>query len=330
MSARGRIRFVFRASVTTALTLSTLAGTPFCTGVALAQPAKVPKRPTPEAEAREAMQSGIALFGRGDAKGALREYERAKRLVPAANLPYRYAAEALSSLDRPREAAENLRTYLQKNPAVSDAEQVQKRIVEIEAKLSRGDLAVRAARAGARARIDGQAVYDLPHDFSLPAGEHTVVVEGDGYVRLEQRVQIVAGKRDELFVTLVPKPGERGPTPVPTPTPPALRERAATAWPTVGAVGIGLGAAAVIVGAVVDATALGAAFDDVDAAARAGDPRLTDEQSAARGLRTGVQVTYVAGVVTLVAGAAVLLLAPHHMDATDTRAATRSPFSFRF
>ena len=44
-------------------------------------------QPSEEAEAREAMQRGILLFGKGDAEGALREYERAMRLVPAANLP---------------------------------------------------------------------------------------------------------------------------------------------------------------------------------------------------------------------------------------------------
>lgn len=319
-SARNFSRF--QATLLSVLVASSVPSVALTAKTAHAQPAAL----SPEAEAREAMQTGIALFGRGDAEGALREYERAKRLVPAANQPYRYAAEALASLGRFREATDNLRTYLEKNPTVSDAEAVRKRIVELEAKASRGDLALRSTVVGARARVDDQETYELPHEFSLGAGEHTVTVEREGYVRLEQRVQVTAGKRAELLVSLV-----REATKLPdVPKPETRRERVGTIWPIVGGVGLGVGAATVIAGLIVDATALGTKLDAVDAAARVGDPGLLDVQSEARGLRTGVQVTYVAGLVTLVAGVAVLLLAPHH-EYVETRPNTaQGPFTFHF
>jgi tetratricopeptide (TPR) repeat protein len=282
---------------------------------------------SPESEARSAMQTGITLFGRGDAEGALREYERAKRLVPKANLPYRYAAEALVALGRHREAVDNFRGYLEKNPTVSDAETVRRRIAELEERLSRGVLSLRATVVGALARVDDHEPTLLPHDFSLSVGEHKVVVEHEGYLRLEQRIEVVAGKREELLVSLVaePKTTRHPEPPLETPKP----TRTTTVWPTVGAVGIAVGATTFVVGAIVDATALGAKFDAVDAAARVGDSRLESLQDETRGMRTGVQVTYVVGLVTLVAGAAVLLFAPHHVD-TTSRSAARGPLTFRF
>jgi hypothetical protein len=281
---------------------------------------------SPESEARAAMQTGITLFGRGDAEGALREYERAKKLVPKANLPYRYAAEALVALGRPREAIDHFRGYLDKNPNVSDAEAVRRRIAELEEKLTRGVLSLRATVSGTHARVDDQDPTLLPHDFSLAVGEHKVVVEHEGYLRLEQRIEVLAGKREELLVSLVaePKAARR-----PEPPPEKRRETPTTVWPTVGAVGLALGATTLVVGAIVDATALGAKYDAVDAAASVGDPRLVGLQDETRGMRTGVQVTYVAGLVTLVAGAAVLLFAPRHVD-TMPRTAAHGPLGFRF
>ncbi|NOU30499.1 MAG: tetratricopeptide repeat protein, partial [Polyangiaceae bacterium] len=91
-----------------------------------------------ENEARQAMQRGINLYGRGDAQGALAEYERAKALVPDANLPYRYAAEALLTLGRTSEAIANLEGYLKQNPNVSDAEAVRSRIDALREKLAPG------------------------------------------------------------------------------------------------------------------------------------------------------------------------------------------------
>lgn len=258
-------------------------------------------QPSEEAEAREAMQRGILLFGKGDAEGALREYERAMRLVPAANLPYRYAAEAKLSLGRVREAIADLKTYLEKNPQVSDAAAVSARIAELEARASRGDLAISATVEGATAAVDHEPKVRLPHTMALTAGDHVVVVEKTGYVTVEQKVRVTAGTRDTLVVSLVPV-AER---PAPRPEAPVR-----TAWPVVGITALAVGGATLLAGGLVDVTALGAKRDELTRAADAGDPRLVEIQDEARSLRTGVQVTYVVGLVTAAAGAAIWLFAP--------------------
>ncbi len=255
-----------------------------------------------EAEAREAMQRGIALFGKGDAEGAIREYERAMRLVPTANVPYRYAAEAKASLGRLREAIADLEAYLAKNPGVSDAAAVRARIAELEARATRGELALSATVDGAAARVDDAPPVALPADLTLAAGDHAVVVEKDGYLTVRQVVTVVSGKRDRLVVAL-------SPTPAPPPTP-ARRPSAAppaNPWPTVGLVGVAVGGAALATGGILDVTALGARFDAVDRAASAGDPRLPEIQDEARALRTAVQITYGAGLAIALAGAALYL-----------------------
>lgn len=263
--------------------------------------------PSDETRAREAMQAGITAFGRGDAEAALREYERAKQLVPSANLPYRYAAEALLSLGRNREAIENLKAYLDKKPDVSDADAVRARIRDLEEKGTRGDLALRSTVPGAIVRVDGNEPHVLPFEVALPAGEHAVAVESEGYVKLEQKVTVVAGRRTELVTSLVPLERPRPDAP-PPPSP-----LVATAWPTVGVVALGIGAAGFVAAVAVDAAALGPKLGDLDRAAREGDPRTAQIQSEAVGLRTGAQVAYVASVVTIVAGAAILIFAPHHV-----------------
>lgn len=257
-----------------------------------------------EAEAREAMQRGIALFGKGDAEGAIREYERAMRLVPSANVPYRYAAEAKVSLGRLREAIADLEAYLAKNPQVSDAAAVRARIAELEARATRGELALSATVDGAAARIDDGPPVALPADLTLAAGEHAVVVEKDGWLTVRQSVTIVSGKRDRLVVALSPRPAAPPPTPDPLPSPPPPTS---SPWPLVGLAGVAVGGATIAVGGILDVTALGARFDAVDRAASVGDPRLVEIQDEARALRTAVQITYGAGLGLAIAGAALYL-----------------------
>lgn len=257
-----------------------------------------------EAEAREAMQRGIALFGKGDAEGAIREYERAMRLVPSANVPYRYAAEAKVSLGRLREAIADLEAYLAKNPQVSDAAAVRARIAELEARATRGELALSATVDGAAARIDDGPPVALPADLTLAAGEHAIVVEKDGWLTVRQSVTIVSGKRDRLVVALSPRPAAPPPTPDPLPSPPPPTS---APWPLVGLAGVAVGGATIAVGGILDVTALGARFDAVDRAASAGDPRLVEIQDEARALRTAVQITYGAGLGLAIAGAALYL-----------------------
>jgi tetratricopeptide (TPR) repeat protein len=88
-----------------------------------------------EGEAKAAMKRGMAAFARRDAEAALAEYKKAQKLVPDANLPHRYAAEALVELERYEEAVQEYETYLRIKPDVSDAAEVQKRMDHARARI---------------------------------------------------------------------------------------------------------------------------------------------------------------------------------------------------
>lgn len=253
------------------------------------------------------MQRGIALFGRGDAEGALREYERAEALAPAANLPYRYAAEAWISLGRTREAIANLEAYLRKRPDVSDADAVKRRIEELEKSLP-GALVLRSDAPRAIARIDGNEPRSLPLEIELAPGPHVVVVESDGFRKSERVVRVLGHERVEVSVPL-----ER----VTPPVTPAAREGERTAWPTVGIVTMALGATALTTAAIVDATALGASYRELERSAQTGASDLVAVRDQTRDLRTGLFVTYGVGVTGVVVGTCILLFAPSRGPARD-------------
>jgi tetratricopeptide (TPR) repeat protein len=265
------------------------------------------------------MQRGIALFGRGDAEGALREYERAEALAPAANLPYRYAAEAWISLGRTREAIASLEAYLRKRPDVSDADAVKKRIEELEKSLP-GTLVLRSDAPRALARIDGNDPRALPLELDLPPGPHVLVVESEGYRKSERVVRVPGHERLELTVAL-----ERAAPLAPPVREPHESER--TAWPTVGLVTLAIGATAFTTAAIVDATALGASYRELERASQAGSSDLVDVRNQTRDLRTGLLVTYGVGVAGVLVGTGILLFAPSR---SQTRSAWIHMASGRF
>lgn len=251
-----------------------------------------------EAEARQAMQRGINLYGRGDAQGALAEYERAKALVPDANLPYRYAAEALLALGRTAEAIANLEGYLKQNPNVSDAEAVRSKIAALREKLAPGHVRVRASAAGAKVRVDGGPPQNLPADLELSPGPHTLSAEHPAFRPSERMVMVVGGKSIDVLVTLEAAPA---------PPPPA---RDPSPWPTVGVVAAAAGGAVIGTAVVLDLSVLRARFDDVEHAAARSDPGLVAYQDDARTTRTAVQITYVVGIGLVAAGLGLFFFAP--------------------
>ncbi len=251
-----------------------------------------------ETEARQAMQRGINLYGRGDAQGALAEYERAKALVPDANLPYRYAAEALLTLGRTEEAIANLEGYLKQNPNVSDAEAVRSKIAALREKLAPGHVRVRSNAAGAKVRVDGGPAQDLPANLELAPGPHMLSAEHPAFRPSERMVMVVGGKSTDVVVTLEASP---------SPPPPA---RETSPWPTVGLVAAAAGGAALGTALVLDLTVLRARFDDVEHAAARNDAGLVAYQDDARTTRTAVQVTYVVGIGLLAAGLGLFFFAP--------------------
>src|SRR5258706_3352115 len=110
-----------------------------------------------EWEAQRAMERGMKARSRGDLASALTAFEEAQKLVPEANLPYRFGAEVLEALGRWEPAVQSYRRYLEIKPGVSDAEKVRAKIAELRALRLDGIVDVSCQPAGARVFLDGGA-----------------------------------------------------------------------------------------------------------------------------------------------------------------------------
>jgi tetratricopeptide (TPR) repeat protein len=100
-------------------------------GSAMCSAERPSSSPEAIAEAQQAMERGIEARTRGELTLAVAEYRRAASLVPDANLPHRYAAEALVELGRREEAIASYETYLRIRPNVQDAPDVRARLTEL-------------------------------------------------------------------------------------------------------------------------------------------------------------------------------------------------------
>jgi tetratricopeptide (TPR) repeat protein len=252
--------------------------------------------PSTEQKAREAMERGVALFGRGEAEAALREYALAKTHAPLANVPYLYAAEALIALGRYREAVTELEGYIAKNPKVSDRADVEARIKTLRREHFPGRVRFEWTKpvvGEVSVTIDNVPVVP-PQVLELAAGTHRLHITGAG-VEPEDRTISVVGE-EERAELLVAKARARS-------------SPAATLWPTVGWAGIGTGAVVFATGFVLDLTLLKTRADAADAAWKSGVNVEAARQSA-NAARAGVLITYGVGIVLAAAGTLVLLFAP--------------------
>jgi tetratricopeptide (TPR) repeat protein len=281
-----------------------------------------------EREAQLSMQRGIALFGRGDAEGALREYESAKILAPAANIPYLYAAEAQTKLGHPALAIENLETYLAKNPQVSDADEARARIKALRAELP-GSLRVVIFPPSAKvdAVVDRSVRLENERLLMLKPGVHSLSVRAAGFERYEQDVTIEASKAHELVISLTTLIQDSAPRLVPETPARVSKPSSSSGWLWTGGTLLGAGAVGFAGSILVDAEALRKSFDRLDDATNRGDPQLASFQSDTRSLRTGLQVAYVASAVIALSGLAVILLRPSSTSPPRAKAAWGSAAS---
>lgn len=264
-----------------------------------------------EQEARSAMRRGVAAFGRGDAEKALEEYESAKRLVPNANAPYLYAAEALMALARWEEAVRNLEGYLAKSPAVSDRDDVRTRIARIRAEHYPGRVTIAADVAEATVTFDGES-RGTARTLEARPGRHRVELRAPAHETVVQEVDVVGDREVALTFAL---PEERRTEAPPT----APSSSAASPWRTAGWITAGAGATVLLVTTVVDAAVLGPKIDDYRAAADRGDPSARELHDDATGLRSLAIAGYVTGAVVTAAGLGLALFAPRSSQAPAAR-----------
>lgn len=299
--------------------VSIFVGISLCLAVAPAAYA-APERENSEEIARQEVRRGLALFGKGEARAALVEFEAAALHAPHANGPHRYAAECHATLEEWDAAIAEYEKYLAIDPTVSDADKVRARIEALRAR-KLGHLAVSADVDGI-AIVDGETEVPVrgaasgAHEggVDLQPGEHSIVFRPTGAASggLSRPITVAAGKTSNLHFQ----------APVgATPPPPRVVERAQSRRPLQPvAVGLAVGGATVLLtAAVLDATWVHSNLADYDAATRStgnyrpdGRPTnaIADARTAATRSQGIVLGGYILGTAAALSGLAIYALGP--------------------
>lgn len=269
----------------------------------LARAADVPALPAPTAEERETeartlVRRGLAAHARGEHEAALADYEQAAALVPDANLPWLYRAEALRALGRADAAVAAYERYLAMDAMVVDAAAVRSRIEELRAK-RRGTAIVRTTPNGANVRDEdlGTMLGQTPLTVLLAQGRHRLAIVRAGFVTQHLELDVVAAETQHHALVLVAVQPTRAHSASP------CRGR------RVGGVVLGgVGLAGLAIGAFLDAAVAGAARSDFQVARDSGDnaaAATANDRYQSAGLGAGT--AYVLGSALTVAGGAVAL-----------------------
>ncbi len=261
------------------------------------------------------MKRGLAAFARHEVEAALAEYKKAQKLVPDANLPHRYAAEALVALERWEEAIQEYETYLRIKPDVSDAVEIRRRMDSARAKID-GTIELTSSPPGATVFIDGGATkagVTPIAGLKLRRGPHTIVLQLSGRRDVVLSPTVKGGESLALAANFA-EPTQHAETPV-IPAHDALRPAdTSKTRTTIGGIALGLGGAALGTTLVLDGIVLPSKLDSFEDKRRADDPTAGETLSDARTLQTVTIVGYAAGAALAATGLA-LVLWPRKSDA---------------
>jgi tetratricopeptide (TPR) repeat protein len=257
------------------------------------------------AEAQAAMERGIAAATAGDPTAALAEYARAAELVPEANLPHRYAGEALESLARFAEAIESYELYLKKNPQVKDRAMIEARIQRLRAKHFDAEISITCRPLAGDVYLDDgpDKIGTTPLSaIAVRAGEHRFRIRRPGYEDATYELRLAAGSSVAIPCELKPLRSEH-----PSAPPPAEPATSGDPRKTWGFIAVGTGATLLVGSLVLDLTWLGSTIDDFHSAAARGDGSARGLEQRAHTLQTTLVITYVTGAVLTATGAGLLL-----------------------
>lgn len=257
-----------------------------------------------EAEAKAAMKRGLAASARHDTETALAEYRKAQKLVPDANVPHRYAAEALVELERYEEAIHEYETYLRIKPDVSDAPEIRRRMESARGKIE-GTIELTSSPSGATVFVDGNATkagITPIAGLKLRRGPHTIVLQLSG----RRDVKLSPVVRGGEALALAANFADPAPPDAPPP-PPRERSEPSKARTTLGWIALGAGGAVLGAALVVDTVVLSSKFDSFENKRRVDDPTAHDALSEAETLQTMAVVGYAAGAALAVTGLVLVL-----------------------
>jgi tetratricopeptide (TPR) repeat protein len=161
------------------------------------------QEPTTEqrAHARELYGQGQAAYTAGHYQEALDAYQAAFREVqnPLVLLGVALAQE---HLDQRAEARVTLERYLILRPDAPDRAAIETRIAALPAPTT-GTVHVDCTPAGASIELDGHAIGTGTAETTTPAGAHTLRVSLTGHEPITRQIDVTAGHRVDLDLTLV-------------------------------------------------------------------------------------------------------------------------------
>ncbi len=282
-----------------------------------------PERENSDEIARQEVRRGLALFGKGEARAALVEFEAAALHAPNANGPHRYAAECHATLEEWDAALAEYEKYLAIDPTVSDADKVRARMEALRTR-KLGHLVISAEVAGT-AVVDGLTEVPLsgatsgPHEgqVDLAPGEHSIVFRPAAGAAggVTRPITLASGKTSTVHFQA---PVEVGPPP----TAPRVVDRTPQTRRPLQPLAIGLvagGATVLLTSAVLDGTWVRGSLADYDAATRSvanyrsdGRPSsaISDARTAATRSQGVVLGGYILGTAAALGGLAIYAFGP--------------------
>lgn len=299
-----------------------------------------PKSPERIVAGRLEVKRGREEAAKGDWEAALAHFRAAQSLVPEANLPYRYAAEALENLSRWSEAVEAYEAYLRTKPGVSDTVPVQARVAYLRSRYILSTLRIECPATDYRVYVDSSAVATIVapmRESTVNPGEHTVELVAEGYPPLRVTARFEAGRPTSVScdpriapsvasapppdVSFVPPPPP--PSIAASPAAPPLSSNADSTRPSTAVpwLGFGIAGGLAVAGAVTGALALGASSSvsrQLDSPVRSPSD-FEGDRTEARALAITTDVLLGAAIVTAGISLVVMLTKRHEVPAVRAR-----------
>jgi hypothetical protein len=190
-----------RPSSTRALRIA--ASLALCAGFALSPKlGEAQQSPDRSAEARALFERGVQLIDEGRFGEAITTLEASERLRPSPAVSYNLGL-ALRGVGRPQAAIAAFERYLaQPSRSATPTELTQVRAIVAELRASLAQLALRIEPATAVARIDGAPPQTVTGLLTLDPGAHTIELSAPGFVPTTRTIELAAGARETLSVSL--------------------------------------------------------------------------------------------------------------------------------
>ncbi|MGZ6078472.1 MAG: tetratricopeptide repeat protein [Myxococcaceae bacterium] len=159
--------------------------------------------PSDVEQARADFERGADLYRAGDFRGALAAFEAAQARAPAPQSLFNIA-RCQERLGQLAEAVESYSEYLASAPNAPDRQAVAAHVAELEARLPLEASLRVSVEPPASVSVDGDAAGRSPVALRLKPGRHLVSAVEEGYQPLDREVDLAAGARIQLELSLVP------------------------------------------------------------------------------------------------------------------------------